>query len=405
MTQVTYSKRKVFDLFDLFMCIICIFPIATSIVDTDIINKVLYALLLGANIILILINGIKKNTLLKIFILILNFLYVVFVSVYPLPNVNMIIYFPYFLIYTYFICERWEQTLKWLKNNKKIINFIVIFWTLLVGISVFFPSSYYIREGGASYFGSFVGSIFRLGPPAVFIQVLVIAMQVLFKQRKAILYMILPLFCCFMGSSRSYLVVGVLLFLISWYIFCENKKLFNISLIPILIIVLVFIAETSIGAKIEYTLDDNNYGDFWFRVSSSRSQLWVVCMTQWWKTDFLNQLFGSGFGYTAELTGLWAHNDYIEILCSFGILGLIQYIAAIISLYKVGSFKKVKMPFIIKFSVFMIWFFNAFFNMHYTYFCAMICYPFLIFVLKYYFNSKQGDFDDEKPDLENCTGV
>ncbi len=402
MLRVTYLKRKGLGLFDIAMYITCVFPIATMLVDTGFINKMLFALLVVASVLAIITSEIKANTFIKLFVFLISFIYVLGVTKYPIANTNLFFYFPFFIFYTYILSDRWEKVISWLSNNRGTINFVVICWSVLVGISIFLPTSYHEKEGGALYFGSFVGSIFRLGPTAVFIQVFAIVLQVFFKQRKAILYMILPLFCCFMGSSRSYLVVGLLLFLISWYLFCANKKTFNISLIPLGALVLFFVAETSIGAKIAYTLDDSNYGDFWFRVSSSRSELWTTCMTEWTKTDALNKLFGNGLGFTYELTGLWAHNDYIEILCSFGLFGLFQYFMAMYALYKAGPRKRVKMPFVIKASVFMVWAFNAFFNMHYTYFCAMLCYPFLVFTLKYHFD-KKGDKVAKKPDLDNGT--
>jgi hypothetical protein len=66
------------------------------------------------------------------------------------------------------------------------------------------------------------------------------------------------------------------------------------------------------------------------------------------------------------------------------------------------------MPFIVGFSLILAWLFNAFFNMHYTYFCAMLCYPILVIGIKFYYSEiaqKQVSVDqkqiDEKQSIDS----
>ena len=101
----------------------------------------------------------------------------------------------------------------------------------------------------------------------------------------------------------------------------------------------------------------------------------------------INKFFGSSINFTYKITGLWAHNDFIEIVCSFGIVGVLQYVFAMNSLIR-KSWSGSRIPLAIKFSVVLVWLFNAFFNMHYVYFCAMLCYPFLTITIGSYFKTE-----------------
>ena len=386
MLEINRSGKKYNSLFDIYIFIICTFPILT-IIGNAFVNKVAFALLLILNVLLLFQNKVRKDTFLKLLFLMIHYVFVIIVTKFPIANVNLVAYFIFFIFYTYFIIDYQKRLIEWFKYNKKIMMILVILWSVIVGISIFLPSSYHFHKSGAYYFTSFTTTTFRLAPTAVFIQIIAIILQIFHKQKYAVFYSIIPMYTYFMGSSRSYLVVGLFLFFISWYLFCDNKKVFNLSLIPIVIIMLFAIAETSIGTKIEYTLDEERYGDFWFKVSSSRSQLWTVALGSWLQTGFINKFFGNGLGFVYDLVGLWAHNDFIEILCSFGILGVLHYIYSIYYLFKNGKIDS-QIPWIISISIFFAWFFNAFFNMHYTYFCAMLPFPFLVFAIKYCFSNE-----------------
>jgi len=72
--------------------------------------------------------------------------------------------------------------------------------------------------------------------------------------------------------------------------------------------------------------------------------------------EFLNKpIFGNGAGYSFELFGTYAHNNFIELLMNWGLVGFILYYAPypvlLISLYK---FIKQKDSYAIYFSVFVL---------------------------------------------------
>lgn len=383
-------KSLRFRVIDLYLGLICVYPLTTMLIDGTIINKLMFATLFALHVYSFFAGRIKRRTVILLLWLVLQYLFVLYHTDFPVSNTNLLFYFPYFLMYTYFMCDNMDMVTKWLSERGKYLHGIVILWSVLVGVSIFIPGCYYIKEGGALYFGSWTSNIFRLGPSVMFFQILVIVLQVMHGLKFATAYMVIPMYCVLMGSSRTYLVVGALLFVISWYITCKKKLHFWCSVIPLGILFLVLIMNSSMGEKILYTLDEKNYGDFWFRVTSSRSALWEEDLTAWSQLPILNKLLGCDIDLTYEVSGKWGHNDFVEIICSFGVLGIVQYIGSMSRLLR-KSFAGIEVPLIVSASIVMTWLFNAFFNMHYVYFCAMLSFPFAIMAISYKFRREYNE--------------
>lgn len=386
-------KKPRLTLTEFYLAVICIFPLPTMLAEGGIVNKLLFALLIGLQIAMLFDRKVKGRTFIMILVLAVNFTYTFIRTQFPMENSNLVFYFPFYLVYTYFMCDNTDTVLNWFKKRKKFVTAVVIIWTAMVGISIFLPSSYYVKEGGARYFGSFVGSIFRLGPTAVFIQVMAILMQILYGNKKAIWFHLLPMFSYFMGSSRSYLIVGICLLLVAWYLHCNQPVKFYLSLFPIAVVGVILISVTSMGEKIAHTLDPEAYGDFWFKITSSRSLIWDFILEAWrLRVTLLSKLLGADLNFSHIIIGHWAHNDFLEILGSFGLLGLAQYLVSIFLLFKPQK-KKKRMPGVVMLLLLIAWLFNAFFNMHYVYFCAMLSYPLLVLGLKQF--AAEGGFSGE----------
>ena len=375
-----HTDRKRTTVLDVNMFLICMFPLLTMLSDNGIINKVMFAGLVGAQVALFFSNPIKRNTFSIIFALALHYLFVLIVTEYPLTNSNLLFYYPYFIFFSFFITEHLAMMKRWIIRSRKFIYGVLKLWTILVAVSIFLPSSYHVKEGGALYFGSFCGSIFRLGPSAVMIQSMALICQTVFKDKKALLYMGVPMFCYYTGSSRTYLLVGLCILAVSWYM-TTTKKMFWSTAIPLAGMLFVLIMISPLGEKIRYTLDEKNYGDFWFRITSSRSVLWAENLSHWNGSSVLKRLCGNGIDFTYDTTGHWGHNDFVEILCSFGLLGILTYCYAVYYMVR-NIWKDIKVPFVVVAGALGAWFFNAMLNMFYTYFCAMLAFPIMLLAIR-----------------------
>lgn len=378
MAKTRYGTLNVkVNVLDLYIKLICIFPIVTVVVDGTSINKILFAAILGLQTAFLFVYSLKSRSVILFMILIFNYLCSLIYTEFPLENYNLLFYYPFFVLYTCFCIDNKQRLIEHFYSNRVYFHAIVILWSGIVGISALLPGSYYIKEGGELYFGSFSGSIFRLGQSTVFIQTLVILLIVMERKKRILLYMLLPLYCCLAGSSRAYAVLGLLLFVVAWYLVCENKKAFWFTTFAGGLFLVAVIFSLPIGKKMLYTLESNRYGDFWFRITSSRSVFWLELLEVWNKSPLINKIFGNDMNFTLKTVGLWAHNDFIEIMCSYGLVGLLEYMYVAFRLYRRG-YAGACIPGVIKVCVLMVWLVNAFFNMHYTYFCTALSYPCLV---------------------------
>lgn len=382
------SIKLYLSLQDAYFGIICLFPVFTTLRDGTVVNKLLFGLLLTLQLCMFLSHPVKKKTLMALAVLAGNFGFMLCCTEFPLRNYNLLAYFPFFLLYTYFICDDAGKVLAWFSEHGGFLQGVITVWCALVAVSALLPGSYQVREGGGRYFGSFCRDIFRLGPSAVFIQILILLRMMLHGKKGTFAFMAVPMYCYLMGSSRTYLVIGFFLFVTGWYLLC-SRRLFWGTVIPLSAAILLLMTVTALGGKIAYTLDEDQYGDFWYRITSSRSYLWSQYWNAWIKTPLLNKLLGNHLEFTQITADRWAHNDFIEVTCSFGLLGLGHYLYAVKRMFR-ESWQNAAVPGVLRFCAGMVWMFNALFNMHYVYFCAMLGYPFLLLALGVYFAHEEG---------------
>lgn len=109
---------------------------------------------------------------------------------------------------------------------------------------------------------------------------------------------------------------------------------------------------------------------------SGRDTIFLNLLSAWYNSDnIFNYIFGHGFASTIRLssTGNFAHNDWLELLVNFGLLGFVLYIAIFYGLlkltYKKGFIDNYR---IIILTITSIWFVTTLFSMIYTSNTSMI---------------------------------
>lgn len=134
-------------------------------------------------------------------------------------------------------------------------------------------------------------------------------------------------------------------------------------------------------------------------LTSERNIFWSDMLNAYWQGNIFAKLFGGGLNFTVNVSGFWAHNDFIEILCAHGVLGVLVYgyfMYRILHEFLLPEgFKKRKMPVFLLGAIILVWLFNACFNMYYTYFCAMASYPILLIGIRRYYYGEDKCLDDE----------
>ena len=133
---------------------------------------------------------------------------------------------------------------------------------------------------------------------------------------------------------------------------------------------------TNIGQKFESaTFDTNDIRVFLNVFTNGRSEFWMVDWNAFLQGDRFSKLFGHGFSYVYDLNQatigmrLYAHNDFINILLNFGLIGMLVYFAVFVPMVgRIGFRCGMVICLLFTFT----WLFNAFFNMIYVYAIAVI---------------------------------
>lgn len=158
--------------------------------------------------------------------------------------------------------------------------------------------------------------------------------------RKKIVVQLILFFICLVGSVISVKRGAILStsFGFALYIFYYLKQHNKYSGIKKFIINIMFVAIIWIGIYYLYMYSINNDA-FMLRVEMSQggdmsgrdtiiSELWQIIMSQ---NDF-NLIFGNGYSAVRNIIEIEAHNDWLEILVDYGIIGFTIYLAMVLSL-------------------------------------------------------------------------
>ncbi len=292
---------------------------------------------------------------------------------------NDYFYFMFFVLYALYVAFEPQRLRDFCNENVGYILNVVRIWNAVVFISMFFSKSY--KDGT---FVSFTGDTFRSATSATFILALLTILVL--KKRQYFFYALLPLYTILAGGTRTYLAVALVIFCLMFYSICGSTRQFVVLMVPTAIIMGILIANMGIMDKIESSLiveDTDYYQDPLVKFTSGRSIFWAADMKAWWASGLPYQILGRGFNFVYDVNlvainnKIWAHNDYINILLNFGLVGLGLYLYIYVKMMK--AFKpELKRSKWLTFALVFVWFFNAFFNMFYTYFCAAASYPFLI---------------------------
>ena len=295
-------------------------------------------------------------------------------------SLNLVAYLPVMFLFYSLLVRKKALFSSYISERKKYIALIVLLWFLVVAINLAIPSSYKFIWGDGLYFHVFSQNIFRVGPTALFIMALILLLSKLYNKKALIALDVLPLFCFFTGGSRTYLFVGLCALAFS-ILLIFGKKVFYLSLIPLVAISVIAIMNSSMMDKIiSTTSDDYYYGGALGAFTNGRSYFWIADLKAFFSQGIMSQLFGCGFNFVYDVNEaamnafIWAHNDFIQMLCNYGYCGLVFYIYLMYVLFH--TFKPAKHNILVFFFLFIIWFFNAFFNMFFTYFCSMLSFPF-----------------------------
>lgn len=184
-------------------------------------------------------------------------------------------------------------------------------------------------------------------------------------------------FLFILSAKRGVILIGGIFGLFYlWNILTDRaihlgKKILILTAVFLTTVVTVFkLFETNkyLQTRFDETLDG---------FSSGRDGIYASIFEDWWESGSMyNQVFGSGWAHSLKVAGKWAHNDWLELLSSLGLIGVLAYIWIFIGLRRIvfsrylQSNSKSMMI-----SVLIIWGLTSLISMGYT---TMLMFPLMI---------------------------
>ena len=152
-----------------------------------------------------------------------------------------------------------------------------------------------------------------------------------------VIILILMVYCVLMSGSRGALISLVVAFLITYFMYGKvNMKTMMISIVAIVIIGIITVQyllpmiPKDVLARLSLTALMEDGG-------SGRGTLWIDAINKIWNGSVWRMLFGYGqYGLTAGIEGLTQtmHNQLLQQLSNYGIVGLASYILLIYKVFK-----------------------------------------------------------------------
>lgn len=139
-----------------------------------------------------------------------------------------------------------------------------------------------------------------------------------------LLFLILPCVAILIvGKSTALLAMALSICLYFYKQITDPRNRWKSILVAIVIICVVLFTDNElfdIGETIGGFTDDVDSG------GNGRIEIWTAVLREFSFSDFGSKLFGHGLNAINDLVGLSGHNDFIEMLFDYGVLGLSLYL-------------------------------------------------------------------------------
>lgn len=265
-------------------------------------------------------------------IIIRSFLCLIFVTLpyilLVIPTETLFANFTNFMKFNMAILVMFTYYIFALKDPKKTQRNIFIIYAMQI-VYVFYTLLYdrFYVQAEAELFDSNAG----------FLMVTCIPMTLMLPNKRLRLYAYIAVVVgCIFSGQRSAALAAIVSFPFCWKHLKQHikksDKIFLLILVSIVIYPILKIAIYNIMLRNELDASTGSYG-------SGRSIFWLIVWNDFWNKDLLHILFGNGMNSIAPLLkmkfgiAIGAHNGWLDMLYSYGILGLILYLNIILKIF------------------------------------------------------------------------
>ena len=180
--------------------------------------------------------------------------------------------------------------------------------------------------------------------------------------------MMVIIFYVIMGAKRGAIISGLTGVLIYYYYLIKTIEERN----RVINYLFVFVVVLGLSAYVYVNLINNPFtmnrldsiiqGD-----SSSREVIYGLIINNWFNSSFGSLICGHGFAASVNIAGNYAHNDWLELLSNFGLIGIMAYFILFYSAIIYCFNNELAFDYrIIMITILIIWFMVSVFSMWYT---------------------------------------
>lgn len=353
---------------EIVLYVILILPISTLFVNQNITNKVIFSI----SIIIFFfttVKRLKKKDLFIVTLIAIEF----FVSIYvtgtlSLYNLNDIFYLPLWLFMLLYFRNYIDNFGDTVLQQINVVKASVYIWEVL------FIALRFINPSMNKEFSH------RSASSAFLIIVIVWYIAKVTNNKQFNIYLIVPLAAIFLLQVRTYLILALLVANMSYYSLFRKKRYYYFTIVPIFVLTVLFVLQTSIGSRfINFT--ESYYGGVLATITSSRSVFWEADIRAFMDLSIFYKFVGHGYNYIYDInykavkTYIWGHNDIIHILLTNGFWGIYVYLFAFKTF--LDSIKKRECDKKLYFFAVLTFVFCALFDGLYHYVCVVYAIPFL----------------------------
>lgn len=252
-----------------------------------------------------------------------------------------------FVLIVIFTCNYKIKKISETKINKKhfIIQISVVVYTIMAFVSSFNEEMYDRLTFGEPSFRFIYQNTHTLAYSLI--ATILLAILLITYRRNIIInniVILINIYLLALSAVRSAMIFVVLLLasLFSLFVKKSKAKLFLLS-IPLIVVLLIFLPHNFSSSLNIYHLPVFSKTKMLFdagtSIYSGRDIFWEKDLKYFISSSFINKIFGSGMDVTYNLhyealgMKIWAHNDFIHLLLSSGLVGLSVYIYLLFRLY------------------------------------------------------------------------
>ena len=231
------------------------------------------------------------------------------------------------------------------QKNSILIKYILYSYILVNLYCLSNPLCYeaYAGWGSRGYFKAFANTPHTFASASSLL-VAIACLYVLYIRLDIMIVfgILISLFSVFQSGARIFLVSIVCTVVICALILFRDKGWRYCFYIVGGIAFLFLFVNTGMLEKCQavFTNVENKNIDLVASFTNARSTIWAIDMNAVKQAGFLQKLFGYGFDYVKEINKIhygmpiWAHNDFVQIIVSAGIIGLLIYLFSIFDVIK-----------------------------------------------------------------------